>query len=283
MSDDRTQAHVVIGALCLAVFLLEAIPASGQATNARAAAFEPARLPDGHPDLQGLWIKKDGSGFDPLRVGTLDGTAVGRGAGGLGARGTPGLLRPGVPVLPYTAAAAAEKKNRLENHLYDDPEAHCHVPGVPRGTEQPPYPFLIIQDERYVTILYEYVHDVRIIPTDSSPHPRNYRAWDGDSRGHWEGDTLVVDVSNFNGKTWLDMEANFVDENEHVVERYTLVDPDTIVYTATVTDPTVFTEPWTMGLTLKRLPKTEQILEYGCVEGERDLAHYTEKVGGKAK
>ena len=86
-----------------------------------------------------------------------------------------------------------------------------------------------------------------------------------------------------NGKTWLDMEGNFVDENEHVVERYTLVDFDTIAYEATVTDPTVFTKPWTMKLTLKRLPETEQILEYGCIEGERDLQHYTTQVGGKAK
>ena len=119
--------------------------------------------------------------------------------------------------------------------------------------EQPPFPFFIIQDEKYVTILFETEHDVRIIPTDGSPHPRNYKAWNGDSRGHWEGDTFVVDVANFNGKTWLDMEANFVDENEHVVERYTLTDPDTIAYEATVDDPTVFTKPWTMQLTFKRL------------------------------
>src|SRR5262249_35149041 len=160
------------------------------------------------------------------------------------------------------------QKDRAEHHMFDDPEAHCHLPGVPRDTEQPPYPLQIIQDDKSLTILYEYVHDLRIIPMDGSGHPKNYWAWDGDSRGHWEGNTFVVDVSNFNGRAWLDMSANFVDENEHVVERYTLIDPNTIAYEALVEDPTVFTKPWTMKLTLKRVPpeETQQILEYGCVE-----------------
>ncbi len=127
------------------------------------------------------------------------------------------------------------------------------------------------------------MHDVRIIPMDRSPHPKNYRAWDGDSRGHWEGDTFAVDVSNFNGRTWLDMDANFVDENEHVIERYTLVDRNSISYQATVTDPTVSFSPGPMNLTLKRLAKEDQIIEYSCLEGERDLQHYTEKEGRKAK
>ena len=146
---------VVMTAPVVALLVLNAVPAAGQATNARAPAFEPARLPDGHPDLQGLWVKKDGSGFDPLRVGTLDGTTVGRGGGG--GRGTPGFLRPGVPILPYTPAAAAEKKNRLDNHLYDDPEAHCHVPGVPRGTIPPV--------SRSRTAISQYGCTLPIVPT----------------------------------------------------------------------------------------------------------------------
>ena len=120
-------------------------------------------------------------------------------------------------------------------------------------------------------------------PTDNSPHPKNYWAWDGDSRGRWEGDTLVVDVSNFNGRTWLDMAGNFVDENEHVVERFTLIDLDTILYEATVTDPTVFVKPVQMRFTLKRVPAEQQILEYSCLEGERSLQHYTEEDGGKKR
>jgi len=141
----------------------------------------------------------------------------------------------------------------------------------------------IIQDEKSVALLHEAMHDVRIIPTDNSAHPRNYWAWDGDSRGHWDGDTLVVDVSNFNGRTWLDMQANFVDQNEHVVERFTLVDRDTIQYEATITDPTVFVRPVQMRFTLKRVPAAQQILEYSCLEGERSLQHYTDEDGGRKR
>jgi hypothetical protein len=241
------------------------------------------RLPDGHPDLQGLWMKSAG-GFQGLFIGSLDGTNFA--AGGRGGRGDGrGAGRgPAAPQYPYTPEAAAERADRLRRG-YEDPEAHCHLPGVPRALDQPGglYPVQIIQDEKSVALLHEAMHDVRIIATDNSPHPRNYWAWDGDSRGRWEGDTLVVDVSNFNGRTWLDMAANFVDENEHVIERFVLVDHDTIQYEATVTDPTVFVRPVQMRFTLKRVPAEQQILEYSCLEGERSLQHYTDEDGGKKR
>ena len=231
------------------------------------------RLPDGHPDLQGLWMKSAG-GFQGLFIGSLDGTNLA--AGGRGGRGG--------PAYEYTPEADAERKDRLKRG-YEDPEARCHLPGVPRALDQPGglYPVQIIQDEKYVALLHEAMHDVRIVPTDNSQHPKNYWAWDGDSRGRWEGDTLVVDVSNFNGRTWLDMAANFVDENEHVVERFTLADADTIRYEATVTDPTVFVKPVQMPFTLKRVPAEQQILEYSCLEGERSLQHYTDEDGGRKR
>jgi hypothetical protein len=242
------------------------------------------RLPDGHVDLQGLWMKSAG-GFQGLFIGSLDGTnfaaggRAGRGDGRGAGRGQGG---PPTPQYPYTPEADAERKDRLRRG-YEDPEARCHLPGVPRALDQPGglYPVQIIQDDKHVALLHEAMHDVRIIPTDNSPHPRNYWAWDGDSRGRWDGDTLVVDVSNFNGRTWLDMAANFVDENEHVLERFTLLDRDTILYEATVTDPTVFVKPVEMRFTLKRVPPEQQILEYSCLEGERSLQHYTEEDGGR--
>jgi len=221
---------------------------------------------------------KSTGGFQGLFVGSLDGTnfaAQGRGRGGGPGGGGGGRT------YEYTPAAEAERKDRVRRG-YEDPEAGCHLPGVPRALDQPGglYPVQIIQDERYVALLHEAMHDVRIVPTDNSKHPRNYWAWDGDSRGRWEGDTLVVDVSNFNGRTWLDMAGNFVDENEHVVERFTLTDPDTILYEASISDPTVFVKPVEMRFTLKRVPAEQQILEYSCLEGERSLQHYTEEDGG---
>ena len=89
-----------------------------------------------------------------------------------------------------------------------------------------------------------------------------------------EGDTLVVDVGNFNGRTWLDQAGNIVDENEHVVERYTMTGPDTIVYEARVEDPTVYSRAWTMRISLLRQPKGTEIIEYDCIEGERSEVHY---------
>ena len=265
--------------ICLLLSVQGAGPVWAQTTDTSLRKSQAAvrRLPDGHPDLQGLWMKSAG-GFQGLFVGSLDGTnfaAPGRGRGGGPGGGGGGRT------YEYTPAAEAERKDRVRRG-YEDPEAGCHLPGVPRALDQPGglYPVQIIQDERYVALLHEAMHDVRIVPTDNSKHPRNYWAWDGDSRGRWEGDTLVVDVSNFNGRTWLDLAGNFVDENEHVVERFTLTDPDTILYEANITDPTVFVKPVQMRFTLKRVPKEQQILEYSCLEGERSLQHYTEEDGG---
>src|SRR5438552_1256551 len=241
------------------------------------------RLPNGRPDFQGTWFKTGGFGLTGAVVpGEARGGAPrGAGASGAGPRGTTGpneFFMRGVRI-PYLPEAIREKTWRQMNQ-YMDGEPRCHLAGVPRAAEQPPYPHVIIQDENYVTILYEYVHEPRIIPLDNSAHPKNYWAWDGDSRGRWEGDTIVVDVTNFNGRTWLDMSGNFVDENLHVVERYTLKDANTYTYEATLTDPTVFSESWQIKFEVKRQPQSEQLLEYSCLEGEGDREHYTEDAGG---
>ena len=239
------------------------------------------RLPDGHPDLQGLWMKSAG-GFQGLFIGSLDGTnfAAGCAEAAEDVAAAAVQRRPSIRTRRGGGGAGRPPETRLRRSRGALPSS-----GVPRALDQPGglYPVQIIQDEKSVALLHEAMHDVRIIPTDNSPHPRNYWAWDGDSRGRWDGDTLVVDVSNFNGRTWLDMQANFVDENEHVVERFSLVDRDTIQYEATITDPTVFVRPIQMRFTLKRVPAEQQILEYSCLEGERSLQHYTDEDGGRKR
>jgi len=153
-----------------------------------------------------------------------------------------------------------------------------------------PFGFQILQPPGYVVLLYEAFHSFRIIPLssgplDSRPHASGaIRMFEGDSRGHWENDTLVVDVTNQNDKTWFDMAGNFHSEAIHVVERYAPVDANTFRYSATVEDPKVYTRPWTISFLVgrNRAPAYQQ-LEFACVEGEMDLAHYVTDTGAPKK
>jgi hypothetical protein len=137
----------------------------------------------------------------------------------------------------------------------------------------PPFPLEILQDGDYVVILAETEHGVRIIPTDGRPFLKDYSSWNGDSRGHWEGDTLVVEVRGLNGRSWLDQAGNFMGAGARVVERFRLTSKDILDYQATVENPAVFSRPFTVRVPLRRRPPGVELLEYGCIEGERDAAH----------
>ena len=186
--------------------------------------------------------------------------------------------------IPYTAAAAAKAKDLGENHMFEEPEAHCFMSGVPHTAYQQ-FGFQIVQSPGYLLILFEYAHSIRMIPTDSRPHiASNIKLFMGDSVGHWEGDTLVIDTTNQNGKTWFDMAGNFTTENIHVVERITPVDSNTVNYEATVEDPTIYTRPWKIaGAWGRRIDAAYEQMEFACVEGNQDLVHYVESTGGSAK
>jgi hypothetical protein len=167
--------------------------------------------------------------------------------------------------VPYQPWAAAKKKENFENRTTADPETKCYLPGVPRITYTP-FPFQIAQNSQQVSILYEYAHAVRFIYTNGSDHPPGHIDWWlGDSRGHWERNTLVVDSNDFNDQTWFDKAGNFHSDALHVVERYTLTDPDHIDYQVTVDDPKVFTRPWKLSMVLYRHKEPNfQLLEYEC-------------------
>ena len=221
------------------------------------------RQSDGHPDLQGIW----------RNAGVVAAFNVeGQAAGPNGPAGVSVIVDPPDGKLPYLPAARLQA-NDNQMHRERDPVGHCHMHGVPRSLV-PPFPIVIVEDSDYFVLLSETEHSVRIVPLDGRPHLKNYSAWAGDSRGHWEGDTLVVDVTGLNGKTWLDQAGNFVDQNEHVVERFTMADANTIVYEARVDDPTVYSRPWTLRVSLRRQPKGTELIEYDCIEGERDEVHY---------
>jgi hypothetical protein len=173
-----------------------------------------------------------------------------------------------LPALPW---AKAEQESRFRPERgYDDPTAHCFVAGVPRSMYVPS-PFQIVQTSDYLVIILERM-SWRIVPLDGRAHiPDTIRLWQGDSVGRWDGDTLVIDTANLNGKTWLNEVGEVVSHAAHVVERLTPVDANTIAYEATVTDPVVYSRPWTIALPLNR--QKDELLEVACHEDDQDLAH----------
>ena len=170
--------------------------------------------------------------------------------------------------IPYQPAALAKKKENFANRKTADlTEANCYLPGVPRITYMP-YPFQIAQSAKAIAFSYEFDHALRVIHMEGQhPDPNSFLdTWMGDARGHWEGDTLVVDSRNFNDQTWFDKAGNFHSEALHVVERYSLADADHMNYEVTIDDPKVFTRAWKMSMPLyRRMEKNARLLEYECV------------------
>jgi hypothetical protein len=165
--------------------------------------------------------------------------------------------------IPYQPWAAAQKAANFQKREKADPLSQCYLPGTPRIMYMD-YPFQIFQTSKAVGIAFEWSLVYRLIYTDGSQHPADIDAWMGDSRGHWEGDTLVVDVGKYNDKTWFDMAGDFHSDALHVVERYRMTDPDTIQYQATIEDSKVFTKPWTITIPLRRRTDRARLFEYVC-------------------
>ncbi len=230
-----------------AVVVATVMAAAGQGAP---QTYQAPRTPDGRPDLQGIWQAVNAAVWNledhtaslgvPAGMGVVDGE------------------------IPYLPSARARRQENSRNRLTDDPETQCYLVGVPRLTYMP-YPFQIVQTPRQTTFLYEYVHAIRNVYMEG-PHPEGpIQWWLGDSRGRWEGDTLVVDVVHFTDQTWLDRSGNYHSDALHVVERYTLTGPDHMLYEATIEDPKVFSRPWTISMPLyRRQEENARLLEYEC-------------------
>jgi hypothetical protein len=214
------------------------------------------------PDLQGYYESDSGAanqGLEKRAVSVL--APAGRGV----------VVDPSDGILPMQPWAVQERVSRnLPERGYDDPTAHCFPAGVPRSMYVPAA-FHIIQTSDYIVFLHERMA-WRIVPMDGRPHlPDSIRLWQGDSVGHWDGDALIIDTTNLNGKTWLDEGGEIVSHAEHVVERFTPVGSDTLNYQATITDPIVYTRPWTISFPIKR--KKSEMFEAACHEEDHDLPH----------
>ncbi len=237
----------------LLVLWLAQVPRAAQSAAARPQS-NPPRTADGKPNFNGIWQV----------LNTADWNIQDH-SGELGVPPGQGVVEgDGIPYQPW--ALTKKQENYAKRATADLTESQCYLPGVPRATYMP-YPFEIVQTPVSIAIRYEFAHAVRTVPMNGSPHPEGFPStWMGDSRGRWEGDTLVIDANNFNDQTWFDRAGNFHSDALHVVERYTLTDPDHILYEATITDPKVFTRPWRISMPLyRRTEKNVKLLEYECV------------------
>lgn len=211
------------------------------------------------PDLQGVWQVLNSAAENleshPASKGIPAGLSVVEGN-----------------TIPYNPEALAQRKDNQQNSATADPLARCLFPGIPRITYLP-FPFQIVQFPDLVVIVYEYLNLTRFVFMDNTPAPGAdvIDFYMGYSRGHWEGNTLVVEVTNSNDETWFDRAGNFHSAALRVVERYTRVSPDVMTYEATIEDPEVFTRPWKIGMPLYRRQEPNlRLLEYECYEFRED-------------
>ena len=264
--------------IAVAGFLLSAaiIPLAGQ-------AYRAPRAENGKPDLNGIWQAMNEANYDLEGHNARPAMALRPGpygpvpAASVLALGAVGAVPPSLGVveggeIPYKPEALAQKKKNQENWVTSDPEIKCYLPGVPRATYIP-QPFRIFQSNSQLFFAYQYAGAVRNIYL-KDPGPAPVDAWMGQSFGHWEGETLVIDVTGFNDQSWFDRAGNFHSDALHVVERYTRTSPDVISYEATIEDPKVFTRPWKISMPLyRRQEKNAQILDFKCVEFVEELMY----------
>jgi hypothetical protein len=275
MSRRSLVATILITAVVTAVATISLTRvASGQATR-------PARTADGKPNLSGVWQVNNEANWDLQTHGARAGAVTQHGVYpyayadvpaapvlALGAAaivpGSLGVVQ-GDGQIPYTPAAAMKKAENAASWIDRDPELKCYLPGIPRATYMP-YPFQIVQSSAKIQMIYTFSNAARTVHLDQVAGPPD-DTWMGHSVGRWEGDTLVVDVTHFNDKTWLDRAGNFHSDALHVVERFTPMSPDALRYEATIEDPNVFTRPWTIAMPIyRRLEPNIQLLDYPCID-----------------
>jgi len=252
--------------LLCALILAAALPAAAQ------KAFVVPRLFDGAtPDFRGIWQAQGTANVNieghPAQPGVAAGKSI--------------IVDPPDGKIPYQTSALARRAANFRDRQTADPAAKCFQAGVPRAAYLPS-PLQIVQSPGNFAIIYQDVHAYRVIYLDARPHIERIDWWMGDSRGKWEGDSLVVDVRDLNNETWFDQAGNHHSEDMRVMERYTLTGPDTLLYEATMTDAKTFTQPWKISVTLQRHKEPGfRIVEDECLEDAKGVRHHVPSFAGK--
>jgi hypothetical protein len=227
------------------------------------AKYRAPRTSDGQPDLQGIWMARSTAAFNLEDHGASLGMPAGRSV----------VVEPSDGRIPYLPEAQKRREENGNKRRSADPLGKCFLPGVPRFMYLP-FPFQIFQTASFVVIAGEYVHTLRTIHFKGQ-HPEELELWMGDSRGRWDGDSLVINSASYNDQTWFDQAGNFHSSAVHVVERLTRTTPAAITYEVTIEDPKVFRQPWKIRVPLELQKNTRQLLEYECfvdleTEGAKD-------------
>ena len=252
------------------------------ASPGQAPAAPPSgRTVDGKPDFSGIWQTANEAHWDlqahsarvahvtspgalPYEYARVPAPPVLALGAAAGVPGSIGVVD-GDGQIPYKPEAAAMKKENGDHWIDRDPELKCYLPGIPRAMYMP-YPLQIVQSANKVEMTFTFTNAARTINLDQVDPPPD-TTYMGFSKGRWEGDTLVVDVSEFNGRSWFDRSGNFHSDALHLVERFTPITRDAIRYEVTIEDPKTFTRPWKISMPLyRRLEPNMQLLEYRCID-----------------
>ncbi len=241
------------------------------ASNAHAQSARPGdvpRLASGKPNFSGVWQASTTANWNLLTHGASAGPPE---YGALLAT-PPGYGVVDGDEIPYLPAAAAQQKRNYENRFKEDPEVKCFMPGVPRANYMP-YPLQVFQSDDRMLMAYQFAGAARIV-NFGAPQPSAIDSWMGVSYAHWDADTLVVDVTGFNGQAWLDRAGNHAGPALHVVERYKFASPDAIDYAATLEDSQTFSRPWSVHFRLYRNADAHaHLLEFKCVPFTEELLY----------
>ncbi len=307
-----TSAGPLVAATLGLALALAASPVRAQSDE----SWTPPLTADGQPDIQGVWTNFDPTPFEapdeadlerlaplarwfpgtnqpprmppsePQPQREVSGFADGPGSAPRNTRRRSMVVDPPNGRIPVRDDARARRDynliNLTDSYMNHTPWERCITRGVPGGIFPPGYGagYRILQTPGHVVILYEMIHEARIIPLEGSPHlPSGVRLWNGDSRGRWEGNTLVVEVTNYNDKGAIATNiatrgARGLPRTEalHVVERFTFRDANTIDYEVTIDDPDIYTSPWRVAMPLNK-DATYDLFEYACHEGNYGLAN----------
>lgn len=247
------------------------------------ADYEPPRMVDGKPDFTGVWqvLNKANNNLEahPGRASQMmrEGPVVPVPAKELVALGAVGALPPSLgvvqgEVIPYKESALSQREKNRENWMTEDPEVRCYLPGIPRATYLP-HPFRIVHNQDALLFSYSYAGAVRNVAL-KDPGPAPIDSWMGQSWARWEGDTLVIETTGMNDRTWFDRAGNYHSDKLKVTERFTRSSDHTIDYSATMEDPEVFTKPWTISMPLyRRVGADANMQQFNCVEYVEELMY----------